>query len=115
MNVKITFEDNNGMLNGILSLGGEWPFPALPRIGEEISPSLLKEWITPHELFEALTDEEKAMWVRWVSEDVEAGSQEEEAQQDNRTTCTSGWQTLAPSCPKYAGASTKASIRCSSH
>lgn len=83
MNVKINFEDNNELLNGILSLVGEWPFPALPRIGEEISPSLLKEWITPHELFEALTDEEKAMWVRWVSEDVEAGSQEEEAQQDN--------------------------------
>ena len=83
MNVKITFEDNNEMLNGILSLGGEWPFPYLPRVGEVISPSLLKEWITPNELYDALTEDEKAIWLRWVTEEVEAGSHEEEAQQDN--------------------------------
>ena len=83
MNVQFTFDDNNEILSGILAFGGEWPFPFLPRIGEEISPSLLKEWITPSELYDALTDDEKALWVSWVTEDVEAGSQEEEAQHDN--------------------------------
>ena len=82
MRVQFTFEDNE-ILNDILSFGGEWKYPFLPRTGEEISPALLVDWITPNQLFEALTDYEKSMWLEWVTEDVEAGSQEEEAQQDN--------------------------------
>ena len=82
MRVQFSFEDNE-ILNDILSFGGEWKYPFLPRIGEEISPALLVDWITPNELFEALSDYEKSMWLEWVTEDVEAGSQEEEAQLDN--------------------------------
>lgn len=82
MNVQFTFEENK-ILSGIVSFGGEWPFPILPRVGEEISPSLLMDWITPAELYDALSDEEKVQWVNWVTEDVEAGSKEEEAQADN--------------------------------
>ena len=82
MNVKITFEPNN-LLNEVISLEGEWNFPFLPRIGEEISPALLVEWINPGQLYEALTETEKAMWIAWVTEEVELGSSEEEAQLDN--------------------------------
>ena len=82
MNVKITFESNH-IVDEVISLEGVWNFPFLPRIGEEISPALLVEWITPAQLYEALTENEKAMWVSWVTEEVELGACEEEAQWDN--------------------------------
>ena len=82
MRVLFSFDDNE-FLNDMLSFGGEWKLPFLPRIGEIISPAMLVDWITPNQLFDALTDYEKSMWLRWVSEDVEAGSQEDEAQLDN--------------------------------
>lgn len=82
MNVNITFESSK-ILNEVITLKGEWNFPFLPRIGEEISPALLVEWITPEQLYDALADEEKVMWINWVTEEVELGSTEEEVQGDN--------------------------------
>ena len=79
MNVNITFESSK-ILNEVITLKGEWNFPFLPRIGEEISPALLVEWITPEQLYDALADEEKVMWINWVTEEVELGSTEEAAQ-----------------------------------
>ena len=82
MNVYITFESNK-ILNEVITLKGVWNFPFLPRIGEEISPALLVEWITPAQLYDALSEKEKEMWISWVTEEVELGSSEEEAQWDN--------------------------------
>ena len=60
MNVYITFESNK-ILNEVITLKGVWNFPFLPRIGEEISPALLVEWITPAQLYDALSEKEKEM------------------------------------------------------
>lgn len=82
MHVKITFESSD-LLNDVITLEGEWHFPFLPRVGEEISPALLVEWIDPKQLYEALSESEKTAWVNWVTEEVELGSTEEDAQWDN--------------------------------
>lgn len=82
MIVHISFEPNH-ILTDVFTLEGDWTFPCLPRVGDEISPAVLMDWISPMELYESLIDEEKRAWVDWVAEDVEYGAVEEEAQQEN--------------------------------
>jgi len=82
MKVIINFEPND-ILKELLSLSGEWNFPFFPSIGEEVSPSLLEDWITPSQLYDALNESEKEVWNKWVNDEVEAGSTEEAAQWDN--------------------------------
>ena len=39
------------------------------------------EWIAPKQFYDAMLDEEKALWDSWVAEDLEDDITEEEAYQ----------------------------------
>ena len=41
------------------------------------------EWIAPKQFYDAMLDEEKALWDSWVAEDLEDDITEEEAYQEN--------------------------------
>lgn len=82
MNVSFSFEQND-ILKENLVLSGEWNCLSIPRVGDRISPSLLMEWITPKRFYDAMLDEEKALWDSWVAEDLEDDITEEEAYWEN--------------------------------
>ena len=82
MNVTFSFEKNE-LLQNALSVGGEWNAPFLPHVGDKIDASLLMEWLSPEQLYDALSEEEKDMWDRWVKEDLEDEMTEVEAWLEN--------------------------------
>ena len=82
MNVSFSFEPND-ILKEHLVLSGEWNCPCLPRVGDQISSSLLMDWITPKRFYDALLDDEKALWDSWVAEDLEDDMSEEDAYWEN--------------------------------
>ena len=82
MNVTFSF-DNHDFLQSGLSVSGEWKAPFLPRVGDKIHASLMKEMLSPKELYDALNTEEKEMWDRWVKEDLDVEMTEEEALEEN--------------------------------
>ena len=82
MNISFSFGEND-ILKEHLVLSGEWNCPSIPRVGDQISPSLLMEWIDPKRFYDALLDEEKALWDSWVSVDLEDEMTEEEAYWEN--------------------------------
>lgn len=82
MNVTFSFEKNE-LLQSALTIGGEWNAPFLPHVGDKIDASLLMQWLSPEQLYEALTAEEREMWNSWVESDLEEEMSEKEAWLEN--------------------------------
>lgn len=84
MKVTFSFQENE-ILKSALSVGGEWNAPFLPRVGDKIDASLLLQWLSPQQLFDALWDDEKEIWNSWLNEGQEDEMTEEEAWMENFT------------------------------